>query len=120
MDPSLWLSSDDLPMRGFIGHLEEGSFLPHNHKTYLWTHLHFSFGYNGNEVRCLPLSLLLRIACGIFLGIWWDDWGQVVEANVSTVGALPLSLDQADAPLKITFTYSVQWSKSLCVTSLIR
>lgn len=42
--------SDDLPIRGFIGHLEEGSILPHNHKTYLWTHLHFSFEYNGDQV----------------------------------------------------------------------
>ena len=42
---------DDLPIRGFIGHLEEGTFLPHNHKTYLWTHLHFAFEYNGNQVR---------------------------------------------------------------------
>ena len=43
--------SDDLPIRGFIGHLEEGSFLPHNHKTFLWTHLHFSFEYNKDQVR---------------------------------------------------------------------
>ncbi len=42
---------DDVPIRGFIGHLEEGSFLPHNHKTFLWTHLHFSFEYNGDQVR---------------------------------------------------------------------
>ncbi len=42
--------SDDLPIRGFIGHLEEGSILPHNHKTYLWTHLHFAFEYNGDQV----------------------------------------------------------------------
>ena len=42
---------DDLPIRGFIGHLEEGTFLPHNHKTYLWTHLHFAFEYNGDQVR---------------------------------------------------------------------
>ena len=83
---SLPLSQDDLLMRGFIGHLEEGSFLPHNHKTYLWTHLHFSFGYNKN---------------------------QVVEANVSTVGATPFSLDETEPPVKVTFTYSVSWKKSL-------
>ena len=83
---SLSLSQDDLLMRGFIGHLEEGSFLPHNHKTYLWTHLHFSFGYNKD---------------------------QVVEANVSTVGATPFSLDETEPPVKVTFTYSVSWKKSL-------
>ena len=73
-------------MRGFIGHLEEGSFIPHNHRTYLWTHLHFSFGYNGHEI---------------------------VEGNVSTVGATAFSLDDADPPVKVTFTYSVSWTKSL-------
>lgn len=41
---------DDLPIRGFLGHLEEGPVLPHNHKTYLWTHLHFTFEYNGKQV----------------------------------------------------------------------
>jgi transmembrane 9 superfamily protein 1 len=72
-------------MRGFVGHLEEGAFLPHNHRTYLWTHLHFSFGYYGN---------------------------QVVEANVSTVGGAAYSLDDAEPPVKVTFTYSVSWIKS--------
>ncbi|XP_003385405.1 PREDICTED: transmembrane 9 superfamily member 1-like [Amphimedon queenslandica] len=77
---------DDLLMRGFVGHLEEGAFLPHNHRTYLWTHLHFSFGYSGQEV---------------------------VEANVSTIGATAYSLDDTEPPVKVTFTYSVSWSKSL-------
>ncbi len=43
--------SDDIPVRGFIGHLEEGGFLPHNHKIYLWSHLHFNIEYNGDQVR---------------------------------------------------------------------
>ncbi len=38
-------------MRGFIGHLEEGGFLPHNHKIYLWAHLHFNIEYNEDQVR---------------------------------------------------------------------
>ena len=42
--------ADDLPIRGFIGHLEEVSILPHKHRTYLWTHLHFTFEYNGDQV----------------------------------------------------------------------
>lgn len=76
---------DDLPIRGFIGHLEEGSILPHNHKTYLWTHLHFAFEYNGD---------------------------QLVTANVSTFGISPLPLDEATSPLKVTFTYSAKWSET--------
>ena len=54
------MCTDDLPIRGFIGHLEEGSILPHNHKTYLWTHLHFSFEYNGDQVHSNP-SLSLSV-----------------------------------------------------------
>ena len=42
--------ADDLPIRGFIGHLEEVSIIPHEHRTYLWTHLHFTFEYNGDQV----------------------------------------------------------------------
>jgi len=73
---------DDLPVRGFIGHLEEGSFLPHHHKTYLWTHLHFAFEYNKD---------------------------QLITANVSTMGVTPLPLDEVEFPLKVTFTYSASW-----------
>ena len=47
---------DDLPIRGFLGHLEEGPVLPHSHKTYLWTHLHFTFEYNDNQVLCIISS----------------------------------------------------------------
>lgn len=73
---------DELPIRGFIGHLEEGSFLPHHHKTFLWTHLHFTFTYNGD---------------------------QVISANVSTLGTSPLALDDIELPYKVTFTYSAKW-----------
>ena len=44
-------SSDDLPLRGFIGHLEEGGFLPHRHKIFLWAHLNFNIEYNGDQVN---------------------------------------------------------------------
>ena len=73
---------DEVPIRGFIGHLEEGSFLPHNHKTFLWTHLHFNFEYNED---------------------------QVISANVSTLGVNPLSVDDLEPPASITFTYSAKW-----------
>jgi transmembrane 9 superfamily protein 1 len=76
---------DDLPIRGFIGHLEEGPFLPHRHKVSLWTHLLFTFEYNGD---------------------------QVISANVSTMGVNPMLLDDAELPLKVTFTYSAKWFKT--------
>ena len=34
---------------------------------------------------------------------------QVISANVSTMGVNPLLLDDADVPLKVTFTYSAKW-----------
>lgn len=42
--------SDDLQLHGFIGHLEEGGFLPHAHKLYLWTHYTFNIFYNNDKV----------------------------------------------------------------------
>ena len=44
------LTLDDLPVRGFIGHLEESGFLPHKHKVRLWTHLNFHLEYNKDKV----------------------------------------------------------------------
>lgn len=73
---------DDLPLRGFIGHLEEGAFLPHTHKTFLWAHLHFNIEYNG---------------------------ASIISANVSTSNHQPISLDDVEVPLEVDFTYSVSW-----------
>ncbi|XP_068737553.1 transmembrane 9 superfamily member 1-like isoform X1 [Montipora capricornis] len=73
---------DDLPLRGFIGHLEEGGFLPHTHKVFLWAHLHFNIAYNGD---------------------------QIISANVSTANHQPISLDNLDYPFEVSFTYSVTW-----------
>ncbi|XP_022257010.1 transmembrane 9 superfamily member 1-like, partial [Limulus polyphemus] len=76
---------DDLALRGFIGHLEEGGFLPHTHKLYLWTHLTFNIEYNENKI---------------------------IGANVSTKDHSPLSLDNLEAPVDVTHTYSVNWIPS--------
>lgn len=48
---------DEIAIRGFIGHLEEGGFLPHNHKVYLWAHLHFNIEYNGENVSLLTVHI---------------------------------------------------------------
>ena len=89
---------DDLPIRGFLGHLEEGPVLPHNHKTYLWTHLHFTFEYNGKQVPYILYgsheSLLVT---------------KVISANVSTNGVVPVSLNEVTPPLEVTHTYSAKW-----------
>ncbi|CAH1776014.1 unnamed protein product [Owenia fusiformis] len=76
---------DEIPVRGFIGHLEEGGFLPHNHKIYLWAHHHFNVEYNGE---------------------------QIIFANVSTKDTPPVSLEDVVAPFEVTFTYSVKWHET--------
>ncbi|XP_025091367.1 transmembrane 9 superfamily member 1-like [Pomacea canaliculata] len=73
---------DDIPVRGFIGHLEEGGFLPHNHKVFLWAHLSFNIEYNGDHI---------------------------IYANVSTKEQAPINLDGVTTPFEVTFTYSVHW-----------
>ena len=44
------LHLDDIPIRGFIGHLIERGFIPHKHKVFLWTHLNFNLEYNEDKV----------------------------------------------------------------------
>jgi transmembrane 9 superfamily protein 1 len=77
--------ADELPMRGFIGHLEETGFLPHSHHTHLWTHLHFQFLFNGNHI---------------------------ISANVSTSNHPPLSIDNLVEPANVTYSYTVKWTET--------
>lgn len=80
--------SDDIPMRGFIGKLEEGNLIPHVHHTYIYTHYNFHFEY---------------------------DEDRIIFANVSTKDRAPSKLDnlkQEDTPFSLKFTYSVTWKKS--------
>ena len=42
---------DDIPVRGFIGRLEEGNFIPHVHKVLLFTHHVFNIEYNEDQVQ---------------------------------------------------------------------
>lgn len=54
----LLFCTDDLPMRGFIGHLEESGFLPHSHKVFLWAHLNFNIEFNGDQVFEMKTKLV--------------------------------------------------------------
>ncbi|XP_059807458.1 transmembrane 9 superfamily member 1 [Hypanus sabinus] len=76
---------DDIPIRGFVGYLEESTFLPHTHKVGLWTHLDFHVEYNGDRV---------------------------IYANVSVRDVKPQSLDELRPPATITHTYSVRWHET--------
>lgn len=76
---------DDIPMRGFIGQLEEGNLLPHTHSIYVYTHFEFYFQYNADRI---------------------------IFANVSTKERAPTKLDNVNAPVELTFTYGVVWEKT--------
>ncbi|KAK3871274.1 hypothetical protein Pcinc_023573 [Petrolisthes cinctipes] len=73
---------DEVPVRDFIGHLEESGFVPHTHKVFLWTHQHFNILHN-------------------------DD--KIIYVNVSKEHS-PISLDEIEAPLTVKITYSVTWT----------
>jgi transmembrane 9 superfamily protein 1 len=42
---------DDIPIRGFVGQVEETNLFPHKHHIYIYTHHHFDFHVNDNQVR---------------------------------------------------------------------
>ncbi|XP_033026185.1 transmembrane 9 superfamily member 1 [Lacerta agilis] len=76
---------DDLPLRGFVGYMEESGFLPHTHKIGLWTHLDFHLEWNGDRI---------------------------IYANVSVRNVKPTSLDDVRSILPVAHTYSVRWSET--------
>eukprot|EP00041_Stephanoeca_diplocostata_P036100 m.1300398 g.1300398 ORF g.1300398 m.1300398 type:complete len:595 (+) comp24803_c0_seq2:267-2051(+) len=77
---------DDLPVRGFIGQLEE-QLMPGASTTYLWTHIHFSLQYNED---------------------------QIVVANVTEKlheVELPELADDGSV-FEVTFSYSATWTEN--------
>lgn len=72
---------DDLPLRNFVGHLEEGHLFPHTHKIMFWSHYNFIFEYNENKI----ISANVTVSEGVELP-------ETVETN-----------------FEISQTYSVSW-----------
>ena len=54
--------TDDIPVRGFIGRLEEGNFIPHAHKVLFFTHHVFNIEYNEKQVSFFTV-ITLRASC---------------------------------------------------------
>jgi len=42
---------EDIPIRGFVGQVEETNLFPHKHHIYIYTHHHFEFYVNNNQVK---------------------------------------------------------------------
>lgn len=77
---------DDLPLWGYLGEVVHEEFLLGQEiqgaKVYLYPHLHFSLGYNNN---------------------------QVVSANVTTDTKRKIDITDASIGQEIVFSYSVEW-----------
>lgn len=73
---------DDLPLRNFVGHLEEGRLFPHTHKMLLWTNYNFHFEYNDR---------------------------QIISANVTVSEGIELPETLESDSFEVTHTYSVKW-----------
>ncbi len=77
---------DDLPLRNFLGQLEEGSLFPHSHKVMLWTHYHFSFEYNDREI----------ISANVSVSAPYEISSELLIANSGSI--------------KVPQTYSISWT----------
>uniref|UniRef100_A0A914WN04 Transmembrane 9 superfamily member n=1 Tax=Plectus sambesii TaxID=2011161 RepID=A0A914WN04_9BILA len=73
---------DDLPIRGYLGRLDEEGIFPHEHKVYLFTHHHFVIQFNGFNV---------------------------ISARIDVSQVPPLRLDTKMGDVDVEFTYSVSW-----------
>ena len=77
---------DDMPLWGYLGEVVHEEFLLgqsiQGARVYLYPHLHFSLGYNNN---------------------------QIVVVNVTTDTKRKIDITDADAGQEIVFSYSVEW-----------
>eukprot|EP00043_Microstomoeca_roanoka_P007486 m.71973 g.71973 ORF g.71973 m.71973 type:complete len:595 (-) comp13844_c0_seq1:43-1827(-) len=83
---------DDLPVRGFLGQLEEHVIdIPSTYKTFLWTHMHFHLQYNGDHIVAANVS------------------EKLVEVELPP----PAFLQESDEDtFDVVYTYSVEWSEN--------
>uniref|UniRef100_A0A2P2I5S5 Transmembrane 9 superfamily member n=1 Tax=Hirondellea gigas TaxID=1518452 RepID=A0A2P2I5S5_9CRUS len=72
---------DDIPVRDFLGHVEETGFVPHSHNVFLWTHQHFNIYYNNDKIIMVNTT---------------HEHG-------------PMSIDDLSPPVSMKPTYSVTW-----------
>lgn len=88
--------ADKLPMWGFIGEtkLESGIYKP-----YLFTHLHFHFAFNGDQVIEAMVSTDAKLETVLL-----DPASAAAVAHHDGKG------ESADSPGNVEFTYSVTWT----------
>ncbi|ESN97463.1 hypothetical protein HELRODRAFT_157541 [Helobdella robusta] len=79
---------DEIPARGFIGHLLEGGIVPHTHELKLYLHHYFYFEFNNDEIIYMNISTS-------------DEEGKQIKLD-----------DVSQFPLVVNFTYSVKWTMS--------
>lgn len=102
---------DDLPMWGYVGEHEAEDFLlghTDRSKHYLYTHLHFTIGYNGDKIVTVNVSASPAYRQDI-TGTEEEDVN--LGESKGRFGSKSADSPHADS-LKVTFSYSVSWVAS--------
>ena len=102
---------DDLPMWGYVGEHEAEDFLlghTDRSKHYLYTHLHFTVGYNSDKIVTVNVSASPAYRQDI-TGIEEEDVN--LGESKGRFGSKSVDKPSTDS-LKVTFSYSVSWVPS--------
>lgn len=88
--------SDDMPVRNFVGRLEEEGLFPHTHKVYVFIHHHFEIEWNGKHV------------INVKVNVDREPPVRLDDDETDSKGAT----DASSAMSQIIFTYSVEWKET--------
>jgi hypothetical protein len=105
--------ADDLPVWGYLGEHEAEDFLlghTDRSKHFLYTHLHFVMGMNGDKVVTANVSASAQYRQDV-TGQEEEDVN-LGESRGRHEGGRAVSKDVKDAKVRVTFSYSVSWVAS--------
>lgn len=105
--------ADDLPVWGYLGEHEAEDFLlghTDRSKHFLYTHLHFVMGMNGDKVVTANVSASAQYRQDV-TGQEEEDVN-LGESRGRHEGGRAVSKEEKDAKVRVTFSYSVSWVAS--------
>ena len=103
--------ADELPVWGYLGEHEAEDFLlghTDRSKHFLYTHLHFVLGMNGDKVVTANVSASAQYR----QDITGEDGAGEVNLGDSKAGEHDAAAKDRAAPVRVTFSYSVSWAES--------
>jgi hypothetical protein len=104
--------ADELPMWGYLGEHEAEDFLlghTDRSKHFLYTHLHFVLGTNGDKVVTANVSASQQYRQDVTGA---DGEGDVNLGESRARSAAAKAGEEKDQTVKVTFSYSVSWAPS--------